>query len=92
MKVRDDRTEEQKKTHTILIVGTDSFMSGWGRATGGVSYAAWACRPEDQNKVESWVRRRGDIKRVRITCDPYSPKGTGDCHIYIVDEKHPAIN
>ena len=30
MKIQDDRTPEQKATHTILIIGTDSFMSGWG--------------------------------------------------------------
>ena len=30
MKLIDDRTEEQKKTHTTLITATDKFMSGWG--------------------------------------------------------------
>jgi len=27
---KDDRTEEQKKTHKMAVVGTDVFMSGWG--------------------------------------------------------------
>ena len=27
--IKDDRTPEQKKTHDWVVVGTDSFMSGW---------------------------------------------------------------
>ena len=35
MELNDDRTEAQKRTHTCLIAGTDSFLSGWGKAEGG---------------------------------------------------------
>lgn len=91
MEIVDDRTPEQKKTHRIIIGMTDSFMSGWGRAEGGKSYAGWACKSEDNYKVERWVRHRGEAKRVRTLLDTWRPKGIGHCHIYVVGENHPAL-
>ena len=91
MKIIDDRTPEQKLTHKILVVGTDSFMSGWGEAEGGSSYAVWACKEEDSKKVFEWVEKRPEMKRVRIVADPYKPKGKGHCHIYVVDDDHAAL-
>ena len=91
MHIDDDRTKEQKATHNWLVIGTDSFMSGWGKADGGASYAAWACKPEDRDKVLSWVESRPEMKRIRETCDPYRPKGVGHCHIYLVHEDHVSI-
>lgn len=92
MKIVDDRTEEQTQTHTALIVGTDRFMSGWGKAAGGVSYAVWACTPENAEKVFNWVDGRDEMKRVREVSDPYQPKGTGHTHIYVVNPGHPSIS
>lgn len=37
----DDRTEAQKKTHTIIVAMTDSFMSSWGRANEPGYRASW---------------------------------------------------
>jgi len=91
MKIRDDRTEEQKVTHPWLVIGTDPFLSGWGRAEGGTSYAAWACTPDDVETVKAWVRERGDMRRVRVVFGDYTPKGTGDLHIYVVGEDHAAF-
>jgi hypothetical protein len=96
MIIEDDRTEEQKKTNPVLIIGTDSFLSGWGGAKDGVSIAVWACRPEHREKVLGWVQSRSDMVRVRESLDDgaklrYRPKGKGHCHIYIVDENHRAI-
>lgn len=89
---KDDRTPEQKETHNWLVIGTDSFLSGWGGAKGGLSYAAWACRPEDVDAVESWVSGRSDMYRVRVTTDPYSPPSEcAHLHIYVVEEDHPSI-
>jgi len=93
---KDDRTEEQKKTHTCLVVGTDSFLSGWGEARGGASYAAWACKPKNFQSVWRWVKNRSDMKRVRQTQDPYYPSGCAHLHIYVVNDEnteypHPAI-
>jgi hypothetical protein len=31
------------------------------------------------------------MKRVRIVGSDYRPKGNGHCHIYLVDENHPAL-
>lgn len=99
MKLVDDRTEVQKLTHTWLVVMTDRFMSGWGEAKGGVSYAAWACTYENLSQVEAWVRSRSEAMRVRVTRDGgafkkpyrYRPSGTGHCHIYVVNEEHASL-
>jgi len=85
----DDRTEEQKRTHTVIIAATDTFMSGWGQGV-PVSYAGWACQPKDARKVESWVRARGDMKNVREVLSTWRPR-IGHTHIYVVDEGHPAL-
>lgn len=89
-RLKDDRTEEQKKTHCVLWGGTDRVLSGWGHAEGRQSFAFWACRPEDEHKVEGWVRRRGDIKRVRQVMSDYRGNGSALVHIYVVDDKHSA--
>jgi hypothetical protein len=80
---KDDRTEAEQKTHTVAVVGTDPFLSGWGDAENGVSYAGWACRPEDIDETEASVRLRGDMLRVRIvTLKGYKPKAA-HTHIYV---------
>jgi hypothetical protein len=91
MKLVDDRTPEQKQSHPVIVAGTDSFMSGWGEAVCGTSYAGWACRLEDAERVKAWVRKRGDIKRVRVVGNDWKPAGVGHCHIYVVDDNHPAL-
>ena len=83
MILQDDRTPEQKLTHTVVIGGTDRFMSGWGAAQGGTSVAGWACRPEDAKTVWEWVESRQDMKRVRYL--PARPKGA-HVHVYVVTE------
>jgi hypothetical protein len=90
----DDRTPEQKKSHTWGVVGRDTFLSGWGEAKGGYSRATWACKWEDIDKVERWVRNRSDMIYVNvIRPDTYRPpRNTKHYHIYVVDEKHPALN
>lgn len=90
MIMQDDRTEEQKQTHTWLIAGTDSFLSGWGKAENGKSVAVWACEPSIRLDVLCWVERRGDMKRVREVANDYRPSGQGHCHIYVVKAGHPA--
>ena len=85
---QDDRTPEQQITHPCLVVGTDSFLSGWGEAQDGASYAAWACPEEDWSTVERWVRQRGDMRRVRQAVDtprsPYRPgRRCAHLHIYV---------
>jgi len=88
---KDDRTPEQKKTHRSIIVGTDSFMSGWGGAQGGLSYAGWACEPDVKDRVFNWVARRSEMKRVREVYGDYRPRGCKHLHIYVVGPDHPAL-
>jgi hypothetical protein len=94
MIVKDDRTDEQKKTHTWIIAGTDKFMSGSSFAKGGKSIAAWACEPKNRAQVLNWVESRTDMKYVREVCESdrrYRPQGQGHCHIYVVDADHRSI-
>lgn len=91
MEIQDDRTDAEKQTHTTLIAGTDSCMSGWGSAEGGKSIAVWACEEGELSRVLSWVDARSEMKRVRRVYDPYKPKGNGHCHIYVVRHGHPAL-
>jgi len=89
----DDRTGGQKKTHRCLITATDRFMSGWGMAKGGASKCAWACRPEDAEKVLAWVDSRSDMKYVAYRGPkdrPWYPRAA-HVHIYVVTEGHPAL-
>jgi hypothetical protein len=92
MEFVDDRTDPQKTSHPFIVLGTDSFLSGWGKAKNGASYAGWACCFDDLNAVERWVRSRSDMKRVRVVSGDYQPKSTycAHCHIYFVGEDHPA--
>lgn len=93
MKLQDDRTEEQKKTHKLAVVAADKFMSGWGGAAGGVSRCAWAIHPEvNSDRVFNWVKARKEMRYVNLVdLDTYRPpKGTVHFHIYVCDPGHPA--
>ena len=92
MEIVDDRTGQDKTDYPVVIVGTDRFLSGWGKAAGGLSYAGWACRLEDVQKVWRWVKNRGDMNRVRIVSKTYKPRGCVHFHLYVVRPGHPAIS
>ena len=89
MIVEDNRTQAEKDTHRWLVVMTDTWMSGWGDASRGRSYAAWAC--EDLKTAESVadrVRKRSDASRVRIVHDMgYRPR-CAHLQVYVVDGDH----
>lgn len=92
----DDRTDSQRRTHTVLVLGTDDFMTNWGRRCGmvgktGRSIAAWACRPEHVRTVLAWAEARGDLKRVRTATECTFPKKGDHIHIYVVDDDHVAL-
>jgi hypothetical protein len=92
MEFVDDRTPSQKQTHCVIVLATDSFMSGWGLCRDGTSYAGWACKPEHVVAVERWVRDRREMKRVRIVGGDYRPPSiSGHCHIYVAKEGHPSL-
>ena len=87
MILKDDRTIAERTTHTLGVVGTDPFMSGWGDAEGGASYAVWACTPGDVRRVKDRVERRGDMLKVRVvTLATYRPKAQ-HVHIYVANKK-----
>ena len=92
MILQDDRTPDQRKTHTIIIAMTDRFMSGWGQAQDGTSYAGWACEPQDAATVLDWVHGRTDAMRVREVGTNWRPQGQGHTHIYVVKPGHPALS
>jgi hypothetical protein len=92
MEVQDDRTAEQKLSHTKIILGYDKCLSGWGKAENGKSYCAWACKPEYEETVLRWVENRKDLKNVRLVNSKYKPRGEGHYHIYVVHDNHPSIN
>ncbi len=85
----DDRTNEQRRTHTVLYGGRDTFMSGWGECRDGVSYAFWACTPADAECVRDWVQSRSDISRLRQV--PRTIGRNDHVHIYCVGPGHPAL-
>ncbi len=87
----DDRTQEQRKTHTCLVTATDRFMSGWGDAAGGLSKCAWACKSEHADRVYNWVSNRKEMKYVNSTYGKWYPKAK-HVHIYVVDEGHRALS
>ena len=87
----DDRTAEQKKTHTYLVTATDKFMSGWGGASGGISKVAWCCDTKEKMwKLLSWVEKRPEMKYVNWTHGTWYPKAA-HVHFYVVDDNHPAL-
>jgi hypothetical protein len=91
--IEDDRTPDQRRTHTWAVVMRDRFMSGWGGASGGASRCAWAIPPDgDVNKLARWVRSRGDAQYVTVvTLATYRPpRGTVHFQIYVVGPCHPS--
>lgn len=90
----DDRTPMQVESHPCLVVATDRHMSGWGHAEGGSSYAAWACRVQDEDLVLRWLHSRGDMVRIRTAGSDYlaNSRYCVHLHIYVVDENHRALN
>ena len=91
--MQDDRTEYEFRTHTCFIKGRDTFLSGWGGAEGGTSYAVWCCRPEHLDTVLAWVKGRSDMVGVTTAFDPDSYQlNRGDrLHIYVVGSGHPSL-
>jgi hypothetical protein len=88
----DDRTAEQKKTHTFLVTATDRFMSGWGGAAGGASKCAWACDTKEKMwKLLDWVQSREEMKYVNYRLDDKWYPNAAHVHIYVAGDNHPAL-
>ena len=94
MITKDDRTDEQKKTHYMAVVMKDKFMSGWGEAKGGASRCAWAFDPSKviAYRVRNWVSSRSEASYVNLVdLRKYrAPRGTAHFHIYVCGPDHVA--
>lgn len=91
--LKDDRTEAERLTHTDVIIGRDTFLSGWGHAENKISFAGWACEPQYAQVVKAWVKSRSDMRNVKIVSSDYEPSGSNwHYHIYVVNEGHPSLN
>jgi|GEM_PF-1541339 len=92
--IKDDRTNEERGTHTLAIVARDSAMSFWGAAKHGHSRCAWAFDPSkvDPLRVLAWVKNRKEMKYANIVRvnDYRCPRGTAHFRIYTCDDSHPA--
>ena len=63
--IKDERTADEKQHQQYFVMGTDTFMSGWGQAKDMVSYAVWVFDSEDNMpKYLKWVKSRGDMKNI----------------------------
>jgi hypothetical protein len=91
---QDQRTDGQKKTHTILVTAKDKFLSGWGMAQNGSSYCAWAVNPNEASctKLFQWVNNRSEMKYVNIRYDGGKNWRPNAAHvsIYAIDANHPS--
>jgi hypothetical protein len=97
--VNDERKPEKEY---FLIGGKDKFMSGWGGAKGGNSYAFWALDKKHRhalvNKLMTWVENRGDIIYIRYLYPNEKlklNKLTNAAHVSIYEvnpETHPAFD
>ena len=91
--LKDDRTKETAKTHTVIIGGKDRFLSHWRCNDGRASYAFWACLPEDAETIQAWIDGRSDIvraKRRNIHRIRELAKNN-DVHVYVVSDNHPSL-
>tara|TARA_Y100001972_G_scaffold96053_1_gene118399 strand:- start:392 stop:703 length:312 start_codon:yes stop_codon:yes gene_type:complete len=99
--IEDRRTEEQKQKLKYFVMGTDTFLSGWGRAKDGISYAVWFCETKEQRqKLTYFVKSRSDMKRVLngsseqfeslLKRKPFMDRAN-HISIYVCDENHRAF-
>ena len=82
----DDKRTEQDKAETVgFVVATDSFMSGWGGAPNKSYFAVPFKTWEQADIVEANMRRRSEMKRVRVVTAPYKPYLKNGDHLSIRD-------
>ena len=90
--VQDDRTAAERISHVCFVKARDTFLSGYGDAEGGTSYAVWCCRPADHTKVGEWVKGRAEMVDLTTDFNPdtYKLKRRDRIHIYVVNDNHAA--
>ena len=87
MIIKDRRTPEQKKTHKYLVCARDKAMSGWGMATRGNSYVAWAFdNLAEAEEAMGRIQKRPEMLNVRLVVGYWRPRGTGHTSIYVKND------
>ena len=77
--VDDRRGADEREGTRFFTVGTDRFLSGWGKAPGRSYFALPCLTIEEAETCAENLRRRGDMLRVRIVGRGWRPKlGPGD--------------
>ena len=71
--INDTRTDEQKAATICYVVATDSFMSGWGKATGRSYYAIACGSSESYDDVANRMSHRDEMKRQRYCGKDWRP-------------------
>ncbi len=89
--IDDRRSDEDRENTVYLVVATDRFMSGWGKAENGRSLFAVPCSGLEQAKIVlDNMKHRSEMKRCRIVLartyrphlrrgDHYSIRDMSDC-------------
>ena len=72
--VHDRRTPEECAATIGYIVGTDRFMSGWGRAPGRSLFAIPVRTSEEWSETLQFMHGRNDMLRVREVGRDYRPR------------------
>ena len=93
MEVKKHFTEEElaavekKSSGPLMVVtATDRFMSGWGKAKGGLSKVGWVCAAQDLNETHSMVKGRSEMKYVNYTLyKDHRPRNCKHFSYYLVD-------
>ena len=81
---QDDRTFEDIQRTIGLVVATDRFMSGWGKAPRRSLVACPVVDDEDRERVERRFQLRSEFKRVRFVYGAlYTPRLHQGDHLHV---------
>ena len=89
MEIVDDRPDDTNQLW--LVVGTDTFMSGWGLCRNGISVCAWAFETHEQAEyaAREHISKRCDMEHIHIVKEEkkgsYKPRVAMLSHFHIYD-------
>lgn len=87
MTIINDR-RDNPESYPWYVTAKDRFMSGWGMASGGASWCAWACTDRAQaERCLDRIRGRGDMRYVglRLGIKGWRPRAA-HLSIYVSDD------
>ena len=83
--IDDRRSADDIAATAGFVVANDSFMSGWGQATGRSLFAVPFRSMEEARIVEENMRDRTEMKYVRVVGPDYRPRLYPGDHLSIRD-------